>query len=1070
MPLVAQDEQELSTTLIEQRIAALRDAGAADSDETLRNYEAAQSWLNSAAAHTRDAARFVAELTEAPRREAMAQDRLDAMEFEDVAADNLEAVPREDLEAELLLTQSELRAANENRDLLDRRLAARENNAGTARARLAEIAARLAQMPDQTTAIDPAAPPSLTEANQWLQLAELTALREERRALSAQLESQPGRYSALHAERAEIQFNIERLTRRASALAARSRSKRSSPAVVEPLDLEAGTPAYVIGARYQARIVELNARERALENRLAKIKVERELVERATRVINERFTRAKRMVQFATQSEEIGGALLASWRELENLRLDSPSRGIPRQVGDMVISRIHHEEELAGIVSASAYLNTGIIEAGLNPKAVQALEREILLKLVRVRRDLLRNIIAAESGGIDALSDLEDDYARHAARIAEYQDYLEPLVLWIPSSAMLWKTNFSVVISELPALARSIQRAEVSLQPAFFVSVLLALGVLLSANSLRRYQLSLNRFTTRPREDSIIYTLMALVISALRSTPPALFVIALASLFAADDSASAVALTEALNNLLPVLFAVTLLRRLCEENGVAGSHFRWKDPSCEQLKRETRWFMFWLLPVATIAGFLHQLDDAAALLGRLAMLGTAVMLMLHFSLSLWKDIKQQRSEALSANETRIRFVVASISIAVVFGLVIGLRHSASVVIATLLEMLTAGIALAIVHSFLVRWLQVVRKRLRFTELVAARQERTDVEGSELGTIEEEKANLSDIGEESRQLLSAATIVAALSILAYLWAPIFPIFDAMSGITLWTSTSIVEGETMVDRITLDILVIVVLLAGITLYTAQKLPALLELVLRSRTDVSAGARYTTSTLLNYLIIGTGFLVALSTLGLDWSKLQWLIAALGVGIGFGLQEVVANFICGLIILFERPISVGNIITVGDKDGFVTKIRIRATTIRDWDNKELLIPNKEIVTGRLLNWSLSDTQLRLSSPVGITYDSDVVLAIKILGETVAADERILRDPEPSIIFSGFGDNSLDLVCRYYIDSIDNLWPVRTALHLEIFRRFTEAGIVIAFPQRDVHLDSAQPLRIAMEQPSGAE
>ena len=97
-------------------------------------------------------------------------------------------------------------------------------------------------------------------------------------------------------------------------------------------------------------------------------------------------------------------------------------------------------------------------------------------------------------------------------------------------------------------------------------------------------------------------------------------------------------------------------------------------------------------------------------------------------------------------------------------------------------------------------------------------------------------------------------------------------------------------------------------------------------------------------------------------------------------------------------------------------------------------------------------------------------MLAIKILRETVADDERILRDPEPSIIFSGFGDNSLDLVCRYYIDNIDNLWPVRTALHLEIFRRFTEAGIVIAFPQRDVHLDSAQPLRIAIDPAPGTE
>jgi len=236
------------------------------------------------------------------------------------------------------------------------------------------------------------------------------------------------------------------------------------------------------------------------------------------------------------------------------------------------------------------------------------------------------------------------------------------------------------------------------------------------------------------------------------------------------------------------------------------------------------------------------------------------------------------------------------------------------------------------------------------------------------------------------------------------------------------------------------------------------------LRSRTDVSAGTRYTASTLLNYVILGAGILVALSRLGLDWSKLQWLVAALGVGIGFGLQEIVANFICGLIILFERPITVGDIITVGDQDGVVTRIRIRATTIRDWDNKELLIPNKEIITGRLLNWSLTDTRLRLTVPVGVAYGSDAALALKILAETVADDERILKDPAPSIIFSDFGESSLNMVCRFYIDNAGNMWPVKTELHLEIYRRFEEAGIVISFPQRDVHLDSEKPLRISID------
>jgi potassium efflux system protein len=787
-------------------------------------------------------------------------------------------------------------------------------------------------------------------------------------------------------------------------------------------------------------------------------------------VINERFSRAKRVVQFATESEAIGRALLAYWQELETLRVDIPRRAIPRQIGDVVISRINHEEDLAALVSVSASLNNEIAGAGLDPADVTQAERDVLLDLVSSRRELLRGIIAAESSFIDTLSELEADYSQHLIAIAEYRGYLEPLVLWLPSSAKLWKAQFTVIADEIPALAKSIGHIDISLQPVFFVSTLLALGLLLSGARLRNYQQAQNSSISRPREDSIRFTLVSLTVAALRSAPPALLVMALASLFSQDPGASGSALNAVLNNLVTVLFAVRLLNILCEDDGVASCHFKWKRESIDRLRPETNWFMHWFLPAITVAGFLYRVEDAAALLGRLAILGTAVMLTLHFSRQLWSALRQDSTEGFSSSANRIRLILAFISIAIVIGVVIGLRYSVSIVFSTLMDMLTAGIALTIAHSLLLRWLQVVRKHLRFTELLAARQEPAETQTPEIVAIEEEQANLAEIGDESRELLNATTFAVALSIVYYLWAPILPVFSAMSDITLWTSASMVDGETIVSRVTLDILIVVVLLASITVYAARKLPALVELVLRSRTDVSPGARYTTSTLLNYVILGTGILVALSTLGLDWSKLQWLVAALGVGIGFGLQEIVANFICGLIILFERPISVGNIITVGDKDGAVTKIRIRATTIRDWDNKELLIPNKEIITGRLLNWSLSDTRLRISTPVGVTYDTDAVLAIKILGETVADDERILRDPEPSIIFSGFGDNSLDLVCRYYIDNIDNLWPVRTALHLEIFRRFTEAGIVIAFPQRDVHLDSAQPLRIAIDPAPGTE
>jgi len=269
-----------------------------------------------------------------------------------------------------------------------------------------------------------------------------------------------------------------------------------------------------------------------------------------------------------------------------------------------------------------------------------------------------------------------------------------------------------------------------------------------------------------------------------------------------------------------------------------------------------------------------------------------------------------------------------------------------------------------------------------------------------------------------------------------------------------------------QITLETLVVVIFLVSVTLAAARKLPALVELVLRARTDMTAGARYTTSTLLSYVIVGVGIVTALSALGLRWSELQWLIAALGIGIGFGLQNIVADFIGGLIILFERPIRIGDIVTVDDQVGEVSKIRIRATTIRDRDGKELLVPNKNFISGTLVNWSLSDSHMRMFISVGVAYGSDVEQALKILGEIVADNPCVLKEPEPRVMFENFGDNALELSTRFFLGEYHGWRDIVTEIRREIYKRFTDAGIVIAFPQRDVHLDTEQPIRIVVDPP----
>ncbi|WP_242445339.1 mechanosensitive ion channel family protein [Chromatium okenii] len=252
--------------------------------------------------------------------------------------------------------------------------------------------------------------------------------------------------------------------------------------------------------------------------------------------------------------------------------------------------------------------------------------------------------------------------------------------------------------------------------------------------------------------------------------------------------------------------------------------------------------------------------------------------------------------------------------------------------------------------------------------------------------------------------------------------------------------------------------------IAVIAAKNLPALLEIVLLQSDSVSAGGRYAIKTLVRYFIIATAFLLAFNAMGFNWSQVQWLVAALSVGIGFGLQEIVANFVSGLIILFERPVRVGDIVTIGETSGIVTNIQIRATTIRNWDKQELLVPNKEFITERLLNWTLTDQQNRISIPIGLEYGSDTQLALRVLKQIAQNNERVLDDPEPLVSFDGFADNALTITLRCYLGTVDGRIDVITELHQTIYETFAEQGLVMAFPQREVHLSARQPLEIHLQ------
>ena len=283
----------------------------------------------------------------------------------------------------------------------------------------------------------------------------------------------------------------------------------------------------------------------------------------------------------------------------------------------------------------------------------------------------------------------------------------------------------------------------------------------------------------------------------------------------------------------------------------------------------------------------------------------------------------------------------------------------------------------------------------------------------------------------------------------------PAFSFLNELALWNQTATVDGiETILPVTAADVL-LAILVIIVTVIASKNIPGLLHMLILQRLTLAPGSRYAITTLVRYVVVTIGTISVLSLVGWNWSQIQWLVAALSVGLGFGLQEIVANFVAGLIILFERPVRVGDTVTVGQLTGTVSRVRIRATTITDWDRKEILVPNKAFITEQVVNWTLSDPITRVVIPVGVSYGSDAELVHRVISETLQNLPLVLQEPEPRVYFTGFGDSSLDFTIHTYLRELSDRMPMVHDIHRAILKALREHDIQIPFPQRDIHIRS---------------
>ncbi|WP_417843712.1 DUF3772 domain-containing protein [Thalassospira sp.] len=236
----------------------------------------------------------------------------------------------------------------------------------------------------------------------------------------------------------------------------------------------------------------------------------------------------------------------------------------------------------------------------------------------------------------------------------------------------------------------------------------------------------------------------------------------------------------------------------------------------------------------------------------------------------------------------------------------------------------------------------------------------------------------------------------------------------------------------------------------------------------TKLDQGLQHSVSAIFGYVGIGLAILIAVSAGGVDLSNLAIIAGAISVGIGFGMQSIVNNFVSGLILLIERPIKVGDWIVVGADQGFVKDIRVRATEIETFDRASVVIPNSELISNRVLNWTLKERSGRGIVPIGVSYGTDANKVRDIMLELADKRREILSYPAPQVVFLGFGDSSLDFELRYFLRDIGDVLAVASAIRFELLERFREEGIEIPFPQRDINLRDMDRLEAAIRSLSG--
>jgi len=744
---------------------------------------------------------------------------------------------------------------------------------------------------------------------------------------------------------------------------------------------------------------------------------------------------------------------------LPHLTLDS---GLADEIADIRLYQFEVNQQRELISSPAAYVDK--LLATQPPEDVTPLLRKTLLDLATTRSDLLERLNRELSALLNESITLQLNQKQLVSTAMSLRSTLDEQMFWIPSNKPLdleWmqgiKPRLEKQLATLPWVSSVSELADgLTHRPLLFLPLLLLIGVLVWKRAalydkLNRLHSDIGHF----KRDSQWHTPLAILINILLAVPVALGLALCGYALQIDARGQNANLGSALLQIALAWLMFYTAYRVLAPGGVAQLHFRWEKPQVEFLRGWIRRLGLVVLAlVAVVAVAEHQ---PAALADDV--LGIAVVLTC-YALMTWLLSRLLLSSPTHHNASLFRraigLVFTALPVALFIAVCFGYYYTALKLSDRLINTLYLMMLWLVIEATFVRGLSVAARRLAYNRAQSKRLAAKE-SGDGEGVVEEPTLDIEQVNEQSLRLIRLALLGGFIAALYWVWSDLITVFSYLDNVTLYEYTSGTGATMSMVPISLGDMIGALIIICITFVLAGNLPGLLEVLVLSRLNLAQGSAYATTTLLSYAIAGVGFVSTLSALGVSWDKLQWLVAALSVGLGFGMQEIFANFISGIMILFERPVRIGDTITIGNLSGTVSKIRIRATTITDFDRKDIIVPNKTFITGQLINWSLTDTVTRVTLKLGVDYGSDLDMVRSLLLKAANENPRVLKDPAPHVYFLNFGESTLDHELRMHVRDLGDRNPAVDEINRFINREFKEHHINISFRQMEVYLKNLQ-------------